>query len=65
MYWHAESGKWYAHLSLCSGKRKYGGIFDDELDAAKRVNLLCEEHGITAKNPEISEVPNQQLQVIC
>merc|ERR1712034_62656 len=42
VYWHAESGKWYANLSLKSGKKIYGGIFDDELDAAKKVNELCE-----------------------
>jgi len=58
VYWHAESGKWYAHLSLCSGKRKYGGIFDDELDAAKKVNQLCEELNISPRNPEITRIHN-------
>ena len=48
----------------------YGGNFNDELDAAKRVNQLCEETGNTAKNPEISGLPNQQVvqvtkQLIC
>merc|ERR1712034_64745 len=61
VHWHKVKKKWFVQVLTKDG-RKFGGIFDDELDAAKRVNLLCEEHGITAKNPEISEVPNQQLQ---
>merc|ERR1711925_53139 len=43
-------------------KPKYGGIFDDELDAAKRVNQLCGELGIPPQNPTISAMPNQQYQ---
>ena len=44
-------------------KQKYGGQFNDKLDAAKRVNQLCEELGIPHKNPTISAMPNQQYQV--
>ena len=40
-----------------------GGTFNDELDAAKRVNQLCEEMGIPYKNPGISATPNQQCHV--
>jgi len=39
-------------------KQKYCGIYIDELDAAKRVNQLCEEWGIPVWNPGISTTPN-------
>ena len=45
-------------------KQKYGGRFNDELDAAKKVNQLCEEFGIPQKNPTIIGIPNQQYQVL-
>ena len=44
-------------------KPKLGGHFEDELDAAKRVNQLCKELGISLQNPEISETPNQKYEV--
>merc|ERR1712034_234911 len=60
--WHKQSGNWYAQLQVKGKKQKYGGIFKDELDAAKRINQLCEEFGIPPHNPTISAVPNQQYQ---
>merc|ERR1711964_694169 len=33
----------------------YGGYFDDEVDAAKAVNQLCEKCGILPKNLDINE----------
>merc|ERR1712034_28720 len=57
--WYKRSRKWYAQLSF-KGQKKYGGHFNDELDAGKRVNQLCEEMGIPPQNPEISAIPNQQ-----
>merc|ERR1712034_235048 len=64
VYWHTQSGKWYAHLRLPTntGQKKFGGAFNDEMDAAKRVNQLCEESGIPRRNPGISSIPNQQYQ---
>merc|ERR1712034_210267 len=64
VYWHTQSGKWYAHLRLPTntGQKKFGGAFNDEMDAAKRVNQLCEESGIPLRNPGISSIPNQQYQ---
>jgi len=55
VYWHMESGKWYAHLSLNSEKHNwlYGGIFDEELDAAKKVNQLREEFETPSLTPKI------------
>jgi len=64
VYWHVESGKWYAHLSLSSGERKYGGIFDEELDAAKKVNHLCEELKIAPLNPGASRIHNFEFLVL-
>jgi len=62
VYWNHQSGKWYAYLNLKGRKQKYGGTFKNELDAAKRVNQLCEEMKILPKNPEIEGMPNQPPQ---
>merc|ERR1712034_30691 len=51
--WHKQSQKWHVRMSLTGGKKKYGGSFKDKLDAAKRVNQLCEELGIPPQNPTI------------
>jgi len=60
--WHKQSGRWRVQMSLKNGKPTYGGMFKDELDAAKRANQLCEKFGIPLQNPEISAIPNQQCQ---
>jgi len=60
--WHRQSRKWCVFVRLKDKKIKYGGTFNDELDAAKRVNQLCEDLGITPKNSAISAIPNQQYQ---
>merc|ERR1712034_306971 len=62
VYWHTQSGKWYAQLKLKGEERKYGGTFEDELNAAKRVNQLCEEMEIPPYNPTISGRPDEQYQ---
>merc|ERR1712034_266933 len=61
--WHKRGTcrKWYVQIYV-GGKKKYGGMFKDELDAAKKVNQLCEEEGIPPQNPAISALPNQQYQ---
>ena len=61
--WRKESGKWYAYLILKGFTHKYGGCFNDELDAARKVNQLCEEMKIPLQNPEIAGMSNQQSQV--
>ena len=61
--WHKKSGQWYVRLHLKGGKEKYGEVFIDETDAAKRVNQLCEEMEIPLRNPGINAIPNQQYQV--
>jgi hypothetical protein len=60
--WHRESGKWYVQIYQKGQNPKYGGHFNDELEAAKRANQLCEELGIPPQNPTISAIPNQQYQ---
>jgi len=49
-------------LSVKGEKTKTGGYFDDELDAGKRVNEMCEELEIPLQNPKISAIPSQQYQ---
>ena len=61
--WHKKCRKWYVLITLKGEKKEYGGMFKDELDAAKRVNQLCEELGIPPHNPTTSAMPNQQYQV--
>jgi len=58
--WHKQRKKWYVLMYLKGAKIKFGGTFKDELDAAKKVNQLCEELTIPLKNPEISAMPNQE-----
>jgi len=59
--WSRQNKKWKVTISV-NGHRRYGGHFKDELDAAKRVNQLCEQLGIPRKNPGIDTIPNQQQQ---
>jgi hypothetical protein len=61
--WHKNVRKWCVVINLKEGKKRYGGTFNDELEAAKRVNQFCIELGLSKKNPGICGVPNQQVQV--
>jgi len=60
--WNKTCGKWYVRLRAADGKLKYGGGFNNELDAAKRVNQLCEKLGIPEKNLGIEKIPHQKRQ---
>merc|ERR1712034_205128 len=62
VYWHKQTGKWHVHLRLKGREPKYGGSFTNELDAAKKVNQLCEIWGIPLQNPEINAIPNEQYE---
>jgi len=57
--WNKSKKKWYVFLHS-NGKKIYGGGFTNELDAAKKANQLCEQLGISLKNPEMSAIPNQK-----
>ncbi len=61
VYYHKQTGKWYARLNLQGQKQKWGGYFNDELDAAKKLNQICEELEIPLQNPGITGMPNQQV----
>merc|ERR1711925_22657 len=57
--------KWEARIMGCQNVY-YGGLFDNEKQAAMKVNLLCDKNGIDRKNPlidikidKIQQVPNQ------
>jgi hypothetical protein len=45
-------------------KTYYGGIFDNEEQAAMEVNLLCDKYEIKRKNLTIDIKPNVMQQVI-
>jgi hypothetical protein len=60
--WNKTCGKWYVRLRAADGKLKYGGGFNNELDAAKRVNQLCVELEIPEKNHGIGKMPYHQWQ---
>jgi len=62
VFLHKKSGKWYVLMCLKGEKPKYGGIFNDQLDAAKRVNQICEKLEIPLRNPGIAGMPNEQSQ---
>jgi len=61
VYWHKVLATWIVYPYLKDG-HKYGGLFKDQLDAGKRVNQMCEEAGISPKNPEISRMTNPKCQ---
>jgi len=60
--WSTKIGKWHAKVYLQGAKNKFGGYFDNELDAAKRLNQICEQMGIPYKNYGIGAIPNEQWQ---
>ena len=64
VYWHKQKKRWYVSIYLKKQKRKYGGSFKNELDAAMRMNQLCQELCIPLQNPTISAMPNQQYLVV-
>jgi len=52
-----ENNTW--RVVIYVGKEaKFGGRFDNELDAAKRVNQMCDEFKLERKNPEVNGIPN-------
>jgi len=52
VYWHKKHKKWRA-LLMYNGKRYFIGLFDNEKDAAMKLNSLCDKFGIQRKNPMI------------
>merc|ERR1711925_64605 len=62
VHWHKQIEKWYVLIYPKGKNGKYGGTFTYEIDAAVRVNQLCEELKIPLQNPGISATPIQQYQ---
>jgi len=56
--WSKKDKKWYAYLYLGSKTYKRGTGYNNELDAAKKVNQLCDEWGVKRKNPDVNAMPN-------
>ena len=63
IYWHQQTKQWRVQIYMKGQNAKSGGSFEDELDAAKGANQLCQKLGIAPQNPTISAIPNQQYQV--
>jgi len=63
VHWHRDNKKWQA--SLMHKKNLYqGGHFDNEEQAAMKVNLFCDKFGIERKNPSINIQPDTIQQKI-
>jgi hypothetical protein len=65
VWWNNDTKKWRANLLLkdnCKKKNYYGGVFDNEEQAAMTVNLLCDKYRIERKNPTIDINPNAIIQ---
>jgi len=60
VYWNRERKKWFVQILLKEGVKKYGGYHGNELDAAKRVNQLCEKLEIPLRNPGIAGTSNEE-----
>ena len=62
--WNKNRRKWYVVLYLKGKLPKFGGSFNHELDAAKKVNDLCQENGLAIKNPGINKTLNKVAQLL-
>jgi hypothetical protein len=56
--WHKMSKKWIVQMKA-NGKSIYGGLFDDEIEAARAADAIAEKHGFDeaafnrTKHPEV------------
>jgi len=55
--WNTRDKKWVVQLKY-NKKLYYGGYFDDEEQAAMKVNLLCDKYEIKRKNSKIEIEPD-------
>ena len=51
VYWDKDHNKW--RVDLIHNKKRYVGYFDNEEQAAMKVNLLCDKYEIKRKNSMI------------
>jgi hypothetical protein len=61
VYWKKQIRKCCIQIYPKEQKTKFGGYFNDELDAVERVNQLSEKLEMLLLNPEICELPNKQV----
>jgi hypothetical protein len=57
----SRNGQLWAVTIFFNSRRINGGRYCDELDAAKRVNQLCDKLKIAQKNPGIGSMPNPKV----
>ena len=60
--WKQDNKKWSVQLQH-NQKKYFGGYYDDQENAAMRVNLLCDQLEIERKNPTINIKLNKIQQV--
>ena len=60
VYWHKQNKKWTGYL-WHNMQKHHIGCFEIEEDAAKAVNLKCQELNIKPKNPSIGVLDNEKL----
>jgi hypothetical protein len=58
--WVKQKKKWKANI-LHNRKTHHIGHFEIEEDAAKAVNLKCQEYNIPLKNPSVGVLNNERL----
>ena len=55
-----KSKRWVAYI-IVDNKRYYGGCFQEELEAVKKVNQLCDELGVKQKNPDFDPMSKRKV----
>ena len=61
VYWNKANKKWHANVRY-NRKVHYAGYFEIEEDAAKAVNLKCQELNIPLKNTSVGFLDNEILE---
>ena len=57
VFWNKQRQKWVAAITV-NNKKKSGGCYISELDAAHGVNAVCDDLGLDRKNPELGNPPS-------
>ena len=61
VHWNKKKKKWEANFGH-NGQRDYIGNFENEEDAAKAVNLKCQELNIPLKNSSVGVLDNKTFE---
>ena len=62
--WAQSDRRWLAAVYICKNKKYYGGYFFEEIEAAKRVNQICDELGNEHKNPGVDAMPKPHVTIL-